>query len=384
MNISRQNAMQIVFDISNIINQHINMIDENGLIIASTNPERIGTFHEAAFHIINENLDSFIIHENYEFNGSLKGLNLPILFDNIIVGVIGITGDYKDIGKYGQIVKKMAEILILKNYLQEQEKIDDHIKTRFLDEWLFEDTPEGYNKELIDNGNRFGIDITIPRRVLIAEMSNISKYNDNPEYQRLIDRISRMTRRIVERGNQNVFMKKPSQMICLLTDRDDAQMRAITEEIFEQAKKQFNVDVCFGIDKKSARPYQAYQRAKKALTAGRYVNESIYFYDDITVEIFMDEISDVSRKEFLMRIFRGFDVEEIAYWINFLKVYFTNDGSLEETSSALYIHKNTVQNKLAKLAGRTGYDPRKLMDAALFVLAIQFYENAAQQIDLSK
>jgi carbohydrate diacid regulator len=375
MNISRQNAMQIVFNISNIINQHINMMDEKGLIIASTDPERVGTVHEAAQRIIEENLDSLIIHENYEYKGSRKGLNLPILFDNAIVGVIGVTGEYRDVAKYGQIIKKMTEILILENYSQEQKKIDDRIRTRFLDEWVFEDTPGGYGGEFIDRGNRFGIDVTIPRRILIAEMSDISKYRDNPEGQRLIDGINRMARRIIERGNQNVFTKTPSQMICLLTDRDDNDMRAVAKDILEQAKKQFKVDIRVGIDKKSTRPHQAYQRAKKALSAGRYAGESIYFYDDITVEIFMDEISDASKREFLTRIFRGFDDEETAYWINFLRVYFANDGSLEKVSSQMFIHKNTVQKKLSKLAERTGHDPRRMMDAALFVLAIQFYEN---------
>ena len=379
MNISRQNAMQIVTDISNIINQNVNMMDERGMIIASTDADRIGTFHEAALRIINENLDSLIIHEEREYKGSRKGLNLPILFDNTIVGVIGVTGDYKDVAKYGQIIKKMTEILILENYSQEQKKIDDRIKTRFLDEWVFEDTPGGYGREFIDRGNRFGIDVTIPRRVLVAEISDISKYRDNPEGQRLIDRINRTARIIVERGSQNVFTKTPSQMICLLTDRDDNDMRVVAEEILEQAKKQFNVDVRVGIDKKSTRPYQAYQRAKKALSAGRYAARPIYFYDDITVEIFMDEISDASRKEFLMRIFRGFGDEEIAYWINFLRVYFANDGSLEKTSSQMFIHKNTVQQKLSKLAERTGHDPRKMMDTALFVLAIQFYDNTIAQ-----
>jgi carbohydrate diacid regulator len=95
----------------------------------------------------------------------------------------------------------------------------------------------------------------------------------------------------------------------------------------------------------------------------------------------MDEISDASRKEFLMRIFRGFGDEEIAYWINFLRVYFANDGSLDKTSSQMFIHKNTVQKKLSKLAERTGHDPRKMMDTALFVLAVQFYENAGARED---
>jgi carbohydrate diacid regulator len=54
------------------------MMDEHGMIIASTDSGRIGTFHEAALRIIRENLDSLIIYEDYEYKGTKKGLNLPI------------------------------------------------------------------------------------------------------------------------------------------------------------------------------------------------------------------------------------------------------------------------------------------------------------------
>ena len=53
--------MHIVTNISNIINQHVNMMDEHGMIIASTDSGRIGTFHEAALRIISENLDSLTL-----------------------------------------------------------------------------------------------------------------------------------------------------------------------------------------------------------------------------------------------------------------------------------------------------------------------------------
>jgi carbohydrate diacid regulator len=367
--------MSIVTDISNIINQHVNMMDERGMIIASTDSERIGTFHEAALRIIRENLDRLIIYEDYEYKGTRKGLNLPILLDNSIVGVIGVTGDYKDVAKYGQIIKKMTEILILENNSQEQKKIDDRIKTRFLDEWLFEDAPNGYNREFIDRGSRLGIDITLNRRVLIAEIKDIAKYSDSVDGQRLIDMVNRTVRKIVERGNQNVFTKTPSQMICLLANTDDAYIRAVAGEILEQIKNQFSIEVRIGIDKKTPKLHMSYQMAKKALTAGKYSNELIYSYDDITVEIFMDEISDSSKKEFLSRMFRGFDEEEVAYWISFLRVYFNCDGSLEKSAAQLFIHKNTVQNKLHSLARQTGHDPRKTMDSALFAMAIHFYDD---------
>jgi carbohydrate diacid regulator len=369
--------MQIVMDISNIINQNVNMMDERGMIIASTDVERIGTFHEAALRIINENLDSLIIHEDHEYKGARKGLNLPILLEGAIVGVIGVTGNYKDIARYGQIIKKMTEILILENSFQEQKKIDDRIKARFLDEWLFEDAPEGYGNKFTERGARFGIDVTLQRRALVAEITDITRYRDSADGQRLIDMVNRTVRHIIERDNQNVFTKTPSQMICLLLDCDDERIRDIAKEIRSKVKHQFDVEIRIGVDKRGTKLHQSYQRAKKALEAGKYSNEPIYFYDQITMELFMDEISDSSKKEFLLRIFRGLDEDEIAYWIQFLRIYFANNGSLEKTASQLFIHKNTVQNKLNHLSKLTGHDPRFITNSTLFVLAIQFYENTA-------
>ena len=46
MKISSESAQSIVMEIGNIVGQNINMMDEKGYIIASTDPERVGAFHE--------------------------------------------------------------------------------------------------------------------------------------------------------------------------------------------------------------------------------------------------------------------------------------------------------------------------------------------------
>lgn len=45
MKISRTTAMRIVSELSDIIQQKINMMDGNGIIIASTDEARVGTYH---------------------------------------------------------------------------------------------------------------------------------------------------------------------------------------------------------------------------------------------------------------------------------------------------------------------------------------------------
>ncbi|MFR9190725.1 MAG: sugar diacid recognition domain-containing protein, partial [Anaerotruncus massiliensis (ex Togo et al. 2019)] len=190
MDISKRNAMQIVNEISGIIGQHVNMMDADGTIIASTDPERMDTYHEGAARVIGEHLDELIIQSDDEYEGTRKGINLPILLDGEIAGVVGITGERDEVVKYGQIIKKMTEILLIENFDKEQKKIDDRIRTRFIDEWLYGDAIS-QGQAFIQRGARLGIDITLPRRVLVAEIENLRDYSDSPEGQRIIDRVNK-------------------------------------------------------------------------------------------------------------------------------------------------------------------------------------------------
>ncbi|MRN26850.1 hypothetical protein EAI30_19880, partial [Romboutsia ilealis] len=47
MELSRQLASQIVNAVYEVVKNDINLINAFGIIIGSTNPQRIGTFHEA-------------------------------------------------------------------------------------------------------------------------------------------------------------------------------------------------------------------------------------------------------------------------------------------------------------------------------------------------
>ena len=52
MLLAARQAQDIVEEIGAIVGQNINMMDSDGVIIASTDPTRLGNFHEGAKHII--------------------------------------------------------------------------------------------------------------------------------------------------------------------------------------------------------------------------------------------------------------------------------------------------------------------------------------------
>ena len=74
MQLLRHNAEIIVKELNTIINDKINMMNEKGVIIASTDQERIGQEHEGAKRIINDRLEELVIHSHDRYEGSLEGV----------------------------------------------------------------------------------------------------------------------------------------------------------------------------------------------------------------------------------------------------------------------------------------------------------------------
>lgn len=123
LKLSRQGAQSIVEEVGAVVGQNINMMDRGGYVIASTDETRIGSLHEGARKLIGEHLPELYVEAEHATSTSRPGLNLPITHGGSIVGVIGITGLYGEVVGYGQVVKKMVEILIRENAEQDERRM---------------------------------------------------------------------------------------------------------------------------------------------------------------------------------------------------------------------------------------------------------------------
>lgn len=73
-------------------------------------------------------------------------------------------------------------------------------------------------------------------------------------------------------------------------------------------------------------------------------------------------------------MFSNVNEEELSTWIELLETYYLCEGSISKTADIMFIHKNTLQYQLKKLATLTGYDPRSIKNAALYQIAIWFWK----------
>ena len=66
-------AQQIVDEINTTISRDLNIMDQNGIIVASTDAARVGTLHTVARDLLKSGMDSYIVHTDDLPSGCRRG-----------------------------------------------------------------------------------------------------------------------------------------------------------------------------------------------------------------------------------------------------------------------------------------------------------------------
>ena len=373
MLLSVKQAQAIVDEMGAIVHQKINMMDENGYIIASTDPSRIGNFHQGAKKIIDNNLSELYITSEEATSDTRMGINLPLYFNDRIIGVIGITGTYDQVIGYGRVVKKMTEILIRERAREDKKRLDLRVTSRFLEEWLLGNgilRPEF----LTERGKQLGIDIALTRRVLVVSIDRVEDYIDTLEGQKLIEAIEDVIYDdLISREPSVLVLRNAARQIILLPNKDDDELISLGNELKELVGDKFAKVLRIGVDGVANNMHEAYLQANKAWRIAQSQKKDLLLYNRLNLEMFLHEISPRTKFDYLEKMFRLIPKKEIESTMELLEIYFASDGSLNETAARLFLHKNTLQYKLKRLEKLTGCDVRKPRYAAAFYMALLFY-----------
>lgn len=165
MHITQKSAQNIVNEMKASIHRDINIMDENGVILASTDPARRGKLHQGALAIIREGLDCLTVRQDEPERGIQRGVNLPVTLRGQLEGVIGITGEPEEVAVFGEIIRHMTEIMLEAAYQQEELELLQRSRSLFVENWLFDAQPDW--TELQVRGRLLGIDISQPYTVAV-------------------------------------------------------------------------------------------------------------------------------------------------------------------------------------------------------------------------
>lgn len=365
MKIAENVAKMIVAEISGAISQPTNLMDETGRIIASTDPTRIGTIHDGAYRAIREDLDCLIVRTDDEYSGSRIGINLPIHYGGEVIGVIGVTGDnYDELSRYVKLIRTITETM-LRDKLSLVPAMDaEERRQHFLEKLLF--APEKMEESLLaELGSRCGVDVSAEYYTAVIRPLAPAEGNA-ASVENIVTAIRR-------KGQGALVYTALRYAVLLLPAGKADDLRQWLREL-KRNDEGAGPALAIGYDGEKRIGYglrEAFSRARDACRVAQLCRrEEPLCWDDLVIELLLPGVTGQTREMYLKKLFKDQDKQQLQRWHELLSVFYACDGSIERTAERLFTHKNTVQYQLRKIAEYTGYDPRKLNNAAVFQIAL--------------
>jgi carbohydrate diacid regulator len=379
MILSKTKMQKIVEELYGTINRDINIMDKTGKIIASTDITRLGSYHQGAQRIINQKMAELLIGDGIYFEGAKRGINLPIYINDEIVGVVGITGERKEVEPFGKIIQKMTEIMISDEYQKDQKQLVENTKRNFVYTWLFEtlQEEEKEKEKIALSGKLLGIDVSLKRIVVVLYISALEEHN-NVEKQILNNRIVKYMCQLIGEDPQNIVVQIGAKIIILLYEEKAKKVSEKMEEINVQVEQHYHVKIAGGIGSVGSEILKIRQSYKEAeICCDLMINiksMGIRVYGDVDMELLLQSIPYQNRTSFLNRTFQECTQKDKENFMLLLRVLIDNNGAINQTADQLFLHKNTVQYRLSKLKELTGYDPRIMKEMVPLYIAMMIYE----------
>ncbi|WP_437882899.1 sugar diacid recognition domain-containing protein [Pseudomonas sp. LRF_L74] len=115
-------AQNIVDRAMAILPYNVNVMDCQGLILGSGEAQRINTRHEGAQLVLaNRRVVEIDEQAARQLKGVQPGINVPLIHDDRLIGVLGISGDPQVLRTYAELVRMTAEMLVDQSHMQAEQ-----------------------------------------------------------------------------------------------------------------------------------------------------------------------------------------------------------------------------------------------------------------------
>ncbi|WP_083711308.1 CdaR family transcriptional regulator [Domibacillus epiphyticus] len=350
-------AKKIIDEVKKFLNEDLIITGVDGIIMASSDDSRVGTFHEGALVCAAERRKMIIYKEDEQrLKGVRNGLNLPIFFLDNVIGVIGITGEPDRILPYGELLRKMTELLVQESYYSEQLQWRSRGLEAFVYDWLQADS---WSRDLMKRAEFFNIDLTAKRQFIFIQLEEFI-YNSMAELTRFWD----------DPREQDFFIHHGNNRVLLIHSAY-FEKETLTYKL-ERLLSFMNTPVRIGIGRivESTDVAAGYAQAERALAAA--APNTIVFEEDLRLDYCLQDINPDTRDEFVKRILQN--VRNNKELLDTFHMFFKQNMSLKATAGALQIHINTLHYRMKKIEMFTGLDLKHFPDIVSLYLALRFLD----------
>ncbi|CAI0835031.1 Sugar diacid regulator [Serratia liquefaciens] len=359
--LAESTARQIVQRAMSIISHSVNVMDSNGVIIASGNPSRLFQRHEGAVLALTENrvveIDAVTAAH---LKGVRPGINLPFSFHSQQVGVIGISGEPAQVRAYAELVKMAAEMMVEQAALLDQHQWEKRYREELANQLL---QPQSASGSLEAMAAYLGLDLQQPRIVWIAELQDTQPHL----LRELLTELEQTQREalIAITGFNEMILLRPASLVQ--GEWNVKQERKQAQQLQSQLQSRFNLRLIVGgffSGEAGLHRSSLTARATQAMAKRLKLRHKTLFYQDYPLPSLLCDLGEDWRAQELSRPWQVLgEQDEKGVLRSTLRHYFSRNCDQTQTAAELHIHVNTLRYRLQRIEAITELKINQLTDA---------------------
>ena len=221
----------------------INIMDQKGVIIASTEKHRIGDFHQGAAEVLETGKPVLIKKEDlYRYPGTKEGYNMPIFLNDRIIGVVGIFGCEEEVQSIANLLRVYVTQSFSQLQMTQKQNLEAELRNQLLRLLLFGGSSQ---KEMIENlCGMLNLQLDFPIRVILLHESAIGRHMKHlQDYSQLIQNL--IWKNILDRKRDVFGIQNEDYVILLAGNYDRQEMHKRLERLLDEIKAEdaWNVTV---------------------------------------------------------------------------------------------------------------------------------------------
>lgn len=340
----------IVHQMHDAVGRAIGVIDENAVVVACSNLDKIGEVRE------NITQDFFKPLSTFTINGyTYKSFDCK----NTAEYAVFVQGDDEAAQRYVSILA--ISFGNIKQYYDEKYDRSNFIKNVLLD-------------------NILPGDIYIKARELHFNA-------DTPRVCMLV-KITSKTEHIPFEIIQNMFPDKVKDFVVNISETEIAlvkevagdvtseDLESLAKTIIDNLTNEYYIHCCVGIGTVVTTIKEltySFKEAQIAIEVGKVFDKEklIINYENLGIARLVYQLPTTLCEMFLKEVFKHGSIESLDQETLFtIQRFFENNLNVSETSRKLFVHRNTLVYRIEKIKKLTGLDLREFEDAIVFKIAL--------------
>ena len=348
-------AQKLIDRLSGTLNYNVNVMDTSGIIIASYDLSRVGSFHETAFRMIRDKKKMVEVKGDKKMLGTRPGINMVIENKNEVVGIVGITGDPDTVRPIALLLKASIESLLEFELQQQALMSRTSKKDRFFQQMIYREDRDQNDLETLATGlgyrtdsMRISIYVETEPAEIRDEVAHLCKANDRHTKNDMLIR--------TESGNTLIFLslKKPSDNHVGYREEVELYLDAVEAQL---KRKKIRHRFLVGSMQDNLMMYRdAYLHCRWMKSIKKKRDSLLYFYDYVE-EFFNSRVPYMEKHHALDTLIRQQDAD---FWENYVHIFGTMleyNNNMVKASKALHMHKNTLVYKFNQIREALNINP---------------------------